>query len=123
MASSTYKKLIQQSLNKNGRVPLGHLRKLKGAAMASAWVYNFNVPKYKIDIKQMPSLLYKYLTQVLHQLKSDGIERIITPPNDLTSLGYPQANTLQVVAQVIWDFCQSPQPFIQEIFIPVQNRL
>ena len=122
MAGPNYKKLIQQSLNKNGRIPLGHLRKLKGAATASAWVYNFNAPKYKIDIKQTPTLLYKYLTQALHQLKGEGIERVIIPPNDLVSLGYPLTKALQVTSQAIWDYCQTDQPYVQEIFIPVQTQ-
>ena len=89
MTGSSYEKSIQQSLNKNGRVPLGHLRKLKTAATVSAWVHNFNAPKYKMNIKQTPSLQNQYLTQVLPQLKSDGIERVTILPNDLASLGYP----------------------------------
>ena len=111
MAGPAYKKSIQQSLNKNGRIPLGHLRKLKGTATASAWVYNFNAPKYKINIKQTPSLLYQYITKALHQLKGDGIERVIIPPNDLTFLGYPLVKALSCVPGNMELLPDGPAPY------------
>ena len=121
-AGRTHKKLIQQSLNKNGRLNLGHGRKIKGTSISSMWVYNLNLPHYKMNKKETPTLVYKYLTKALESLKEDKIDRIVIPPNDLTSLGYSETKALQLVSQVVWDFCHSQKPLVKDIFIPVQTQ-
>ena len=121
-AGKTHKKLIQQSLSKEGRLSLGHCRKIKGTAISSMWVYNLNLPHCKMNKKGTPTMVYKYLTKTLETMKNDKVDRIIIPPNDLISLGYSETKALQIVSQAIWDFCHAQKPLVKDIFIPVQTR-
>ena len=81
----SYKKLVAQSLNKDGRLQMGKTRKLKGTSTSSIWVYNITLPKFKMNKKETPTLVYKYLMRALETFRQDGLDRIVIPPNDLMS--------------------------------------
>ena len=118
---SDYKKKLQTSLNKNGPLNMGSIRKIEGGCTNSLWIYNVNLPRFKLGKTIAPNTVYKILQTALENAVKSKINKIILSPTDLISLDYSSTRAVELITQIIWDYCQSDKPQFSEILVPIQT--
>ena len=116
-----YKKSLQTSLNKNGLLNMGSVRRIEGGCTNVLWIYNINLPKYQLGKQLAPNTIYKVLTNALEIAAKSKVKKLIISPTDLISLNYTSTKAVELISQIIWDYCQSDKPQMEEIIISIQT--
>ena len=119
---SDYKKSLERNLKRHGSLKLGNIRKIEGSTTNLLWIYNQNLPKFKLGKTLAPDIVYKAISKALETAAHDGIEKIIISPTDLVSLDFTSTKALEILLQAISDYClnKDNSKFI-EICIPIQT--
>ena len=116
-----YRKSLQTSLNKNGLLKMGSVRRLEGGCTNVLWIYNINLPRYKLGKEIAPDTVYKVLTNALEIAAKSQVKKLIISPTDLISLDYSSTKSVELISQVIWDYCHSDKTQFTEIYISIQT--
>ena len=116
-----YRKSLQTSLNKNGLLNMGSVRRIEGGCTNVLWIYNINLPRFKLGKDVAPNTVYKVLTNALEIAAKSQIKKLIISPTDLVSLDFTSTKAVELISQVIWDYCHSDKIPFSEIYIPIQT--